>query len=151
MPDIIISDTSCLILLDKIGHLELLEKVYQKVRITPEILGEFGKSVPDWITVEKPTNTSIQQVLEQNLDTGEASAIALAYQFPESTLIIDDLKARKAAKDLNFKVTGTLGVIVKAKQMGVIKKIKPVIDKLIQTDFRISQNVIEEILKRAGE
>lgn len=151
MPDIIISDTSCLILLDKIGHLELLEKVYQKVRITPEILCEFGKSVPDWITVEKPTNTPIQQVLEQNLDTGEASAIALAYQFPESTLIIDDLKARKAAKDLNFKVTGTLGVIVKAKQMGFIKKIKPIIDKLTQTDFRISQNVIEEILKRAGE
>nr|WKN39433.1 DUF3368 domain-containing protein [Tunicatimonas sp. TK19036] len=153
MPEnnVIISDTSCLILLDKIGQLELLKGVYQRIIITPEILNEFGKDLPDWIVVERPKDHSIQQVLEQTLDVGEASAIALAFQFPNATLIIDDLKARKVGKGLKLKFTGTLGVIVKAKEKGVIKSIKPIIKKLTQTDFRISENVIKEILKRSGE
>jgi predicted nucleic acid-binding protein len=61
-------------------------------------------------------------------------------------LLLDDLKARKLATLLNFKITGVLGVIQKAKQMAIIDKVKPLIDKLLLTDFRIAENIIEEIL-----
>jgi predicted nucleic acid-binding protein len=66
-------------------------------------------------------------------------------------LLLDDLKARKLATRLNFKITGALGIIHKAKQISVIDKVKPLIDKLLSTDFRVSENIIEEILKLNGE
>ncbi|MEQ9290453.1 MAG: DUF3368 domain-containing protein [Cyclobacteriaceae bacterium] len=151
MHEVIISDTSCLILLDKIGQLDLLNKVYGKLVITHEILKEFGLRLPNWVEVRRLTNKSVQTALEQTLDLGEASAIALAIENPSSLLIIDDLKARKMAKALNLRLTGTLGVIFKAKEIGVINKIGPVINQLIQEDFRISDNVVSEILRKSGE
>ncbi|OQX73256.1 MAG: hypothetical protein B6D64_14075 [Bacteroidetes bacterium 4484_276] len=57
----------------------------------------------------------------------------------------------KLAKKLNLKFTGTLGVINKAKQLGVIERIKPIIDKLLSTDFRISANIINELLRMNNE
>jgi predicted nucleic acid-binding protein len=66
-------------------------------------------------------------------------------------LLLDDLKARKLATRLNFKITGTLGIIHKAKQMSIIDKVKPMIDKLLLTDFRVADNIIEEILKLNNE
>ncbi len=68
-----------------------------------------------------------------------------------STLILFDLKARKLARQLKFRITGTLGVINRAKQMSLIDKVKPLIDKLLLTDFRVADNIIEEILKLNGE
>jgi predicted nucleic acid-binding protein len=65
--------------------------------------------------------------------------------------LLDDLKARKLAAKLKFKVTGTLGVIHRAKQMMIIEKIKPLIDKLLRTDFRVADSIIEEILKLNNE
>ncbi len=63
------------------------------------------------------------EFLETIVDRGEASALALAKEVELPLLIIDDLKARKLAAKLNLKYTGTIGVIHKAKQMGVIEKI----------------------------
>ncbi|RCW27018.1 DUF3368 domain-containing protein, partial [Marinilabilia salmonicolor] len=57
----------------------------------------------------------------------------------------------KLATQLHFKVTGALGVIHKAKQMSIIPKVKPMINKLLKTDFRIANNIIEEILKLNNE
>ena len=65
--------------------------------------------------------------------------------------MLDDLKARRLAGKLNLKFTGTLGVFHKAKQLGIIDKIKPLIDKLLMTDFRISENIISELLKINNE
>ena len=89
--------------------------------------------------------------LETQLDYGEASAIALASDFDNVLLLIDDLKARKLAKRLQFKITGALGIIHKAKQLQIIEKVKPLIDKLSSTDFRIADDIVEEILKINGE
>ncbi len=61
-------------------------------------------------------------------------------------LLLDDLKARKLAKKLKFRITGTLGIIHKAKQMSIIEKVKPLIDLMLKTNFRISTQIIEEIL-----
>jgi predicted nucleic acid-binding protein len=61
------------------------------------------------------------------------------------------LRARKYAKRLGIKITGTLGVINKAKEAGIIEKIKPVIEKLIEKDFRVSKNIIQNLLERNNE
>jgi predicted nucleic acid-binding protein len=58
--DIIISDTSCLIILDKIDELELLMKVGRKIYVTPIVLKEFGKSLPEWMSVLSPENSQYQ-------------------------------------------------------------------------------------------
>jgi len=65
--------------------------------------------------------------------------------------LLDDLKARRLAGKLNLKFTGTLGVFHKAKQLGIVDKIKPLIDKLLITNFRISENIVSEFLKINNE
>lgn len=118
---------------------------------TPEIAAEFGEGLPSWIKVQKVSDRKYQDFLETQVDSGEASAIALATQFDDVLLLLDDLKARKLATRLKFKITGTLGVINKAKQLSIIEKVKPLIDKLLLTYFRVADNIIDEILKLNNE
>lgn len=151
MHRIVISDTSTLIILHKINELNILKQVYGELITTPEIAEEFGEKLPDWINVQSVTDEKYQRFLETQVDRGEASAIALAAEFEDVTLLLDDLKARKLAQKLKLKTTGALGVIHKAKQMSIIPKVKPLIDKLLLTNFRISDNIIDEILKLNNE
>ncbi len=151
MPNIIISDTSTLILFQKIEELDILQKVYKELIVTSEVVEEYGEELPDWIIIKPVSDKKYQRLLETQIDYGEASAIALASEYDDVLLLLDDLKARKLAKRLDFKITGALGVIHKARQMSLIEKVKPFIDKLLQTDFRIADNIIEEILKLNNE
>ena len=66
-------------------------------------------------------------------------------------LFLDDYKARKVAEKLGLEITGTIGVIIKAKIRGIIPSIKSYLDKINQTNFRISLEVEEQALKQAGE
>ena len=147
MPKVIISDTSSLILFHKIDELDILRKMYGELVITPEIAEEFGEKIPNWITIQEVKDKKYQRFLETQIDLGEASAIALAIEFDDVLLILDDLKARKLAVKLKFKITGTLGIIHKAKQNFIIDKIKPIIDKLLSTDFRVASHIVKEILR----
>lgn len=151
MHKMVISDTSCLILFHKIGELDILRKVYETVTTTPEVAEEFGYVLPDWIRIEDVKDKKYQEFLETQIDWGEASAVALAKEMEDPVLLLDDLKARKLAVKLNLKVTGTLGVIHKAKQIGVVENVKPIIEKLLATNFRISENIIEELLRKNNE
>ena len=151
MPKIIISDTSCFIVLSKIGELNLLNKVYGQITTTLDIAVEYGTSLPDWVEIVKVKDKFSQQILETQIDKGESSAIALALETPESTVILDDIKARKLAQQLGIKFTGTIGVIVKAKLLGVIPSIKPLLDKIKQTDFRLSTEIESQALRLAKE
>ncbi|MDT0647447.1 DUF3368 domain-containing protein [Zunongwangia sp. F260] len=151
MPKIVISDTSTLILFHKIGELDLLQSVYGELVTTPEIAEEFGEIVPNWIEIKTASDKKYQTFLETQVDIGEASAIALATDYEDVLLLLDDLKARKLANKLNFKISGTLGVIHRAKQLELIDKVKPLIDKLLLTDFRIADNIVKEILKLNSE
>lgn len=151
MHSIVISDTSSLILFDKIGELELLNKVYDSIITTPQIVLEFGETLPEWIKIIEVKDDKYFYFLETQVDKGEASAIALAVEIEHPILLLDDLKARKLAKKLNLKFTGTLGVIHKAKQLGIINEIKPLIDKLLLTNFRISEIVVAELLRLNNE
>ena len=151
MPKAIIPDTSSLILFHKIYEFDILKKVYKKLTITKEIAAEFNADLPEWIDVVEVKDKKYQEILETQIDKGEASAIALAKESDDPLLILDDRKARKVADKLKLKITGTLGVIHKAKQMGVIKMVKPFLDKMLFTDFRISDSIIKEMLKLNNE
>ncbi|MCF8461570.1 MAG: DUF3368 domain-containing protein [Flavobacteriales bacterium] len=151
MPKVVICDTSSLILLHKIGELHILNLVYGDIFTTKEVADEFGEKLPYWIHIEAAKDKKYQQFLATKLDLGEASAMSLAQEMDDSLLILDDLKARKLAKQLNLIFTGTLGVIHKAKRDGKIAMVKPIIDKLLKTNFRISKQVVEEILKKNNE
>lgn len=147
----IISDTSCIILFDKIAALALLHKTYGEIIITPEVAEEYGRFLPDWINIVPVKNKNKQKELEKLVDHGEASAIALALELPDSILIIDDKRGRTLAHKLNIGVTGTLGTLLKAKQQKIISKIKPFIEKLKQIDYRITKDIEEGVLRKAGE
>ncbi len=151
MPKTIISDTSCLIILTNIGELELLQKVYGNIVTTIEIATEYGEQMPDWISILSVKDVYKQQILELQIDKGESSAIALSLEIPDSTIILDDIKARKIANQLNVNYTGTLGVIIKAKLTGIIPSIKPILEKIKQTNFRLSVELEMQALKEAKE
>jgi predicted nucleic acid-binding protein len=147
----IISDTSCFIILNNIGELDLLKKIYGRVITTIDIAIEFGDELPEWVEIISVKDKYRQQLLEMQIDKGESSAIALALEIPESILILDDHKARKIAEQLNLIFTGTLGIIIKAKLIGVIPSIKPILKKIKETNFRLSTSIELKALQEAKE
>ncbi len=147
----IISDTSCFIILKNIDELELLHKVYGQIVTTLEIATEFDEILPEWVEIATVKDKYRQQLLEMQIDRGESSAIALALETPGCTIILDDYKARKIADKLGLIFTGTIGVIIKAKLKGIIPSIKPIFEKIKQTDFRLSPEIELQALKEAGE
>ncbi len=151
MHKVVISDTSTLIIFQKIEEFDLLNKVYGDLLTTPEIAEEYGEELPDWIKIKAASDKKYQEFVETQVDRGEASAIALAKEYENVLLILDDLRARKLANRLNLKVTGALGIIVKAKQKGLVEKVKPLLDKLLLTNFRVSEKIIEEVLRLNNE
>jgi len=147
--NIIIADTTCFILLNNIGEIGLLRSLFGGVTTTTVIASEFGSILPDWVKVIEVKDQQFQATLD--IDAGEASAIALAVESEASLLILDDNKGRRAARRLNLNVTGSLGVILKAKQSGVIPAIKPIIEKIRLTNFWYSEAILQEILSLAKE
>ncbi len=147
----IVSDTSCFIILTNIGELDLLRKTYGQIVTTIEVATEFGQTLPDWVELKSAADKTRQQILELQIDKGEASAIALALEIPDSTIILDDFKARKIAEHLGLEITGTIGVIIKAKLQGILPSIKPYLEKIHTTDFRITKEIEQQALKEAGE
>ena len=147
----IISDTSCLILLDKIGELSILNKLFGVITTTSEVAIEFGQPLPSWFEIREPADKNYQAIIEATVDKGEASAIALAIELDDCLLIIDDLKGRKFASQLGLTIIGTIGVIVDAKLAGIIPSVKPILSKIKSTNFRITEQLELLILKRAGE
>ncbi|MEM9833196.1 MAG: DUF3368 domain-containing protein [Bacteroidota bacterium] len=129
----------------------MLERLFDKVATTKEIAQEFGKELPDWIKVESVEDEKYQRILELEVDKGEASAIALSIEKVDALLILDDLQARKLAEKLGLRYTGTLGMIARAKRVGVIESVKPIIEKIRNTNFRFSEEVFATIIKAAGE
>ncbi len=140
-PKVIISDTSCFIILSKIGELNLLHELYGQILTTSIIASEFGETLPEWVTIREVCDNDKLQLLEFHIDRGESSAIALALEIPESVLILDDFKARKMAQHLGLTYTGTIGVIIKTKLNGIIPSIKPYLEKIKATNFRISPEI----------
>ena len=151
MQKVIISDTSCLITLAKINHLIILKDVFKVVTVTSVIAKEFGTALPDFIETIWPSQIIFEKILQMNIDAGEASAIALALECKAPLIIIDDIKARKIAEELNLNITGTLGVLIEATKKGFIKNLRSVLNELAKTNFRLTDELIQYALKLAGE
>lgn len=151
MSKIIVSDTSCLVLLNKLGLLTLLRELFGEIAITPEIEAEYGQALPSWIKIITAKDKNYQKILETKIDVGEASAIALALEQKDCLLILDDNKARKTATNLGIDYTGTLGLIIEAKEAGLLAQVKPILEQIKKTNFRISESLEKKVLKLAGE
>ena len=147
----IIVDTSCLIILSKIKELPLLKLLYGEVLITDIIAKEFDEPIPDWIIIYPIKLNENVFLFEKSIDKGEASVIMLALEIPNSIIIIDDFKGRALAKELGIKVTGTIGIIISAKNKKLIPSIKPILEKIKETNFYISKALENEALSLAEE
>ncbi|WP_218836725.1 DUF3368 domain-containing protein [Hydrotalea sp. AMD] len=112
---------------------------------------EYGALLPEWVEIVEVKDKSKQQILELQIDKGESSAIALALEIPDSTIVLDDIKARNIADKLGLNYTGTIGIVVKAKLKGIIPSIKPIMAKIRQTDFRLSAEIELQALLLANE
>ena len=148
---VLIPDTSCLILLEKINELELLYYLGERIIITPTIKREMRFELLPWMEMIESDAQYYQEMLDKDLDQGEASALSLCLRIPESVIVIDDLKGRNEAEALNLKYTGTFGLLLKARQLEIIGNIRPFIVKIQQTDFRYDQSIIETVLKASGD
>ncbi len=151
MPNII-SNTSCLIVLDNIDALTILQNLYKTIYLTEEVAQEFGKPLESWMTVMTVIDKNYLRILNASVDLGEASTIALALQMQEDNImILDDLKARKLATHLHLKFTGLFGILLKAKQQNIISSVADIFIQLKKGNFRFSEKLEMEVLRLAGE
>ncbi len=112
---------------------------------------ECGGAFPAWVQVHSVQNQGLAQSLRLGLGAGEAEAIALSIECSAARVILDDKKARQAARQLNLPVVGTLAVLLKAKEQGIISKVRDIVDVLVAVNFRVSDELVQEVLRRAGE
>lgn len=159
---IVVSDTTPLSELAKIGQLDLLRDVYGKIIIPQEVSDEVTAwghpavraiTSATWIEVRRVTNRQPVTSLHasSSLGLGECAAIFLAEELNATRLLIDDLAARHEAQSRNLPVIGTIGVILLAKNLGVIPAVKDLLDALIAHGARIGQQLYQDALNIAGE
>ncbi len=160
---IIVSDTSPIINLAIIGELRLIKAIFNKVIIPHAVYHEIviaGAGLPgaidilnaDWVEVKQCTDLTLLNQLRNSLHYGEAEGITLALETQAELLLIDENSGRTVALAYGLTVTGTLGIILRAKSQGLIPSVKPLMDALIQNArFFVSNHLYQRILTLAGE
>jgi predicted nucleic acid-binding protein len=159
---IVIGDSTILIGLAKIEKLGLLQEVFGKIYIPEEVFREvvergskkLGSEIvkeAEWIEWRSVTDKIQVNLLLASLDKGEAEVLGLAKEMKADLLLIDEEKARKGAVIAGFEVMGIVGLLLVAKNLGLIDKIKPHIEELKRKKFRIGDKIVMEGLKKAGE
>jgi len=159
---IVVSDSTALIGLSKIGKIDLLKEIFSRVHIPEEVFKEVteaGKNRPgsdairnaEWVEAKTVQDQTQVNLLMASLDKGEAEVLALSKELRADLILLDEEKARKSAVIAGFEVMGLLGVLVIARNLGLIEAIKPLIEELKNKRFRISDRVIAEALLKAGE
>lgn len=149
-PGPILADASCLIIYQNIGATHLLNALFGEITITAEVASEIGSNLPPWITVQNPIS-SLDPSTSSRLDKGEASLIALALEHQGTLLIIDDRVGRAIANQKGINIIGSSGILLLAKQKGYITSVRIFLDKMIEHEFRISEQLRRGILTLAGE
>ncbi|MGY4384011.1 putative nucleic acid-binding protein [Pedobacter sp. UYP24] len=145
---IVITDASCFILLDKIGRLSILQSLFSNVITTPEIAFEFVKRLPFWVEVIAVKDRELLYDYADIVDIGEASAIALAAEIPSPTLVLDDIRGRKLADKLSLAYTGTIGLLILAKERGIIHSLSDCFDQIKLTNFRFPEAIMRALLEK---
>ena len=154
----VVSDASPLINLVRIGKLGLLRHLYGELSIPEAVWREVvaeGAGQPGadeieaatWIKAQAVKNVQLVQALQQELDAGEAEAIALAVEMGAELLLMDERLGRDTARHLGLHFTGLIGVLVEAKRKGLIQKVKPYLDALRDiAGFHISDTLYLRVL-----
>lgn len=156
----VVSNTTPILSFMKLNRLDILEKIYKEIIIPEAVYQELEKgkskyyidiSNEDWIKIFKVKNKNLIGQLEKDLDKGEGEAIALSLEISADLLLIDEKLGRKVAKEKGIKISGTIGVLLKAKKKGIIKDVKPLIYELIEKGNYYKETFIKLVLKHAGE
>jgi uncharacterized protein len=160
---IIVCNTSPISNLAVIGRLDLLRSLYGEISIPQAVASEVAKiadsypqaaAVPnlDWITTSNVSDRVLVQNFRNDLDLGESEAIALGLELNCDLLLIDEQLGRNVAIAKGLKISGLLGVLIRAKMKGLIPFVKPIVNELIsKAGFRVSKSLYNHILELAGE
>jgi len=157
-----IFNASPLILLGKIHQLHLLEILSPAFRIPRPVVTEIGAGPTDDPSIKWLTSTSIANhivdtpptppfLAQWDLGAGETAVLTLALADDGAAVILDDLAARKFAMTFDIPLLGTLGLLLRAKNQGLIDQLAPQIRQLESVGANLSQSVIERALNLAGE
>lgn len=160
---IIIADTGPLIALARIDLLELLTSLpwhfYAPTAVVKEASADASKPGAlavskalenGWLFVQDTNESITLGALEQLLDKGEAAAIALAEEH-SAALLIDERRGRKVAKHRGIQVMGTGSLLVHAKKLGLIESVELRLDELCAIGYRLSDALVNELKRMAGE
>lgn len=158
----VIVNSTPLIALCHVNQLNILKELYGEVIIPRAVYDEISvkkdsvcKKIVDesleWIHVQKIQNVMAKAMFKSQLHDGEVEVMILAKEQNADVVIIDDQNAKKYAKYLELPVTGTLGILIKAKQVGYIPELKPLLDVMVQNGIYIKNSLIEHCLELVGE
>jgi hypothetical protein len=157
-----IANTSPLSYLQRAGILHIMPAVLGRVVVPSQVVTELaagrahGHDVPDplalpWVEVRPVAPLSPRLAAFGYLGAGERAVLTLALADPTTVAVIDELPARRVAGRFGVKVTGTLNLILVAKQLGHLPAVRPLLDRLQELRFRVSAQLREHILGLAGE
>ena len=157
----VISNTSPIQYLYQTDTVSLLPELFGTVCVPGAVVAELetglARSVPlpnachlPWLDV-RPVKEPALLPLVNRLGDGEREVLALGLESPGALLLLDDLDARRQASALGLKVSGTLGVLLLAKERGKLDSVRPVVDKLDRLGFRLGPTTRETVLQMAGE
>lgn len=156
----VVSNTTPIISLMKIGKLEILKELYDQIYIPQEVYNEIeaGRYKKYYLNLSEFEWIKIEQIQDRksaayflDLDKGEAAAIILATESEADLILLDESLGRFHAKHAGLRVTGTIGILVKAKKHGLISELKPLIYELKEKGVWLSEGLIERILELANE
>ena len=157
----VIVNTSPLLYLFRVGQIEILRGLYEEVLAPPAVAEELvagadaGVDVPRltdyaWIRTPEIRGSAVLPAIT-DLGRGEAEVIALGLERPGSLLILDDMLARRVAALNGLPVTGTVGVLLRAKQRGILPMVGPTLHRLRDVGMWLSDEVCAWLLRQAGE
>lgn len=162
MNRVVVSDTSPLRALAHLQLLKILSSFYDEVLIPPAVAAELAHAI-DGVTLDLPSLGSLFRVvapravdraraLAATIDQGEAEAIALALDMTIHDILMDEKRGREVAKRNGLRPIGVLGLLLRAKEKGLIDAVAPRVDALVTgIQFRVSASVLRELLVLAGE
>ena len=158
---IVVSNTTPLIALAWLTKLDLLPAFFGQVYIPQAVLDEIrdkpqaigAAEIPNapWLVITPVIHQNSVLLLSDQLDAGESEAIVLAQELQAGLLLMDERRGRRRAVQSGLTVTGTLGILIEAKKQGVIARISPLLEKLRLLPFRMSDELVADVLKMAGE
>lgn len=155
---VVIADTGAIISLIHIRQLDLIEKVFDDYYIAKAVWIELNNydnpHFDNSILIELKSRVkeiSSKNYLSMIMDFGESESAILYEELHADYLLIDDNKARLVAESLNINCIGTLGLLLKAKQKGLITELNPIFEKLIRVGRYFSRKLLNEILIKIGE